>query len=105
MPNIEVFGIEGKGFLHAFKDRVQTLLKGAEYASEVVLTLPSGGSDVRNLQGDSRPYLRIAGTRAYLERHKADIKWRLRSLGMGIEWLVLDDFTSEDVLARMTTPD
>ncbi len=85
MPNIELHGYEPVA-ADTVRERIRDVLMTSPDASEIVTTtIPS---DVKDLDGEKMPFLRLITSL----RELPDLKERLKPLGEEIEVLVLGEW-------------
>lgn len=89
MPNIEMHGLN-EGDLRDMYDQLVSRFRGANYASEVVIT--GVRSAVRDLSNEFQPFLRIYLTTDGLTACLSDMKERLADIELDIEIIPLLEF-------------
>ena len=90
MPNIEIHGLnmwEGKGDGARIMDAIFDLFRGDSLAKEMVITIFP--SEVFDIEGKSRPFLRVVNTN---KKELTFIANKLQLLGIDIECQVLERF-------------
>ncbi len=91
MPTIEIHGLPTHD-VPAMRQSIKKVLRRASYAPQVVTV--DCKDDVRDLNGESRPFLRIKAEMKMLDRLERHIKRRLSHLRIDLEFENIRSFTA-----------
>lgn len=91
MPTIEMHGLAAQD-VPTMRLSIKKALRRAPYAPQVVTV--DCKDDVRDLDGESRPFLRIKAEKETLDRLERYIKMRLSHLRIDLEFEDIRSFTA-----------
>ena len=89
MPNIELHGYAPDDVVNV-RNKIHEVLRTSTIADEIVTTLI--GSNVQDLKGDRKPFLRVISGHSELD----ELKELLKPLGQDIEVLVLSEWIPKE---------
>ncbi|OGZ29899.1 MAG: hypothetical protein A2562_02160 [Candidatus Nealsonbacteria bacterium RIFOXYD1_FULL_39_11] len=97
MPNVEIHGMGKREEANQLADKIFQLFADKPYVDEMVVTIFD--TFVRDKEGDSQPFLRLANS---CQDHTTEIIQKLRRLGLDVEHVQLQAFYPKQTIIAVS---